>query len=79
MKARNLHIHGTVSEINRLREDYLFIGKYHVEIVEPGHLVVYALPPKKEEKKKSDDKRGGRKQTGNQSSGRQGDARRDRS
>lgn len=57
-KVKNYHIHGTVSDVNRLREEYEFIGKYFVELVEPGHLVIHALPPRKEDKKKSDDKRG---------------------
>lgn len=59
-KTKNYHRYGTVSEMNRLQEEYEFIGKYYVERPEPGHLVIHALPQNKEEKKTVDDnKRGG--------------------
>jgi hypothetical protein len=49
-KVRNYHVYGSVEYINRLKEDYEFLGKW-VRLEGPGHLVVLALPPKKETKK----------------------------
>lgn len=60
MKSRNYHVHGDAATVKRLLEEYEFIGR-HARIVEPGHLVVYALPPKKEKKKS--DPRGSSKST----------------
>lgn len=53
-KVRNYHVYGEVNFINRLKEDYDFLGR-NAKIVEPGHLVVFALPPRKE-KVKSDER-----------------------
>ena len=49
-KVRNYHIRGSVEFINRLKEEYEFLGR-HVRLEATGHLVVLALPPKKEKKK----------------------------
>ena len=49
MKARNLHYYGTQDEVNRLAEDYRFLGRN--VIVEPNHLTVLALPIRKQKKK----------------------------
>lgn len=49
MKARNYHYYGTQAEIKRLAEEYEFLGRRF--IIEPGHLTVLALPPKKVKKK----------------------------
>ena len=50
MKSRNYHFRGDAATVQRLKEEYEFIGRY-ARIVEPGHLVVFAFPPKKEKKK----------------------------
>lgn len=55
-KARNYHVHGTVEQINRLKEEYEFLGRV-CRIEEPGHLIVLALPPKKEKKKVDQNRR----------------------
>jgi hypothetical protein len=54
-KARNYHVRGSVEFINRLKEEYDWLGRY-AKIETPGHLVVFALPPKKV-KEKFEDKR----------------------
>lgn len=53
-KTRNYNVYGTVDYINRLKEEYDWLGRQS-KIVEPGHLVVLALPVKKV-KEKSDKK-----------------------
>lgn len=57
MKAKNYHVYGDAATVQRLKDEYDFIGRY-ARITEPGHLVVFAYPPKKE-KKKRDDRRTG--------------------
>lgn len=49
-------MYGSVEYINRLKEDYEFLGKW-VRLEAPGHLVVLSLPPKKEKKKVDPNKR----------------------
>lgn len=49
MKARNYHYYGNQDEVNRLAEEYRFLGRN--VIVEPGHLTVLALPIRKPKKK----------------------------
>jgi len=58
MKAVNYHFYGSDADVKRLAEEYEFLGR-HV-VIEPGHLTVLALPPKKVKKKVVDDKRKGR-------------------
>ena len=48
-KARNYHVYGTVEFVNRLKDEYEFLGRY-VRIEEPGHLIVLAYPPQKDKK-----------------------------
>jgi hypothetical protein len=65
MKTRNYHYRGTVATVNRLLDEYTFIGR-DAEILEPGHIVVYALPrpvKKKEEEERPKRERGSRKNT----------------
>lgn len=51
MKSRNQHIYNSSQNVlETLAEEYKSIGRY-VKL-EPGHLIVMALPPKKEVKKK---------------------------
>lgn len=45
-KARNQHIHTTPEKAKELREEYEMIGR-HCTIEEPGHLIVFALTPRK--------------------------------
>ena len=56
MKSRNYHYWGSVEKVNSLLEDYRFLGR-SAKIVEPGHLVVFALPPKEKKEKKEHDKK----------------------
>jgi len=58
-KVRNYHFYGTPEKVNRLKEEYEFIGRI-TRLEGPNHLVVLALPPKKE-KKKIDPRREDRK------------------
>jgi hypothetical protein len=59
MKAKNYHVHNKdANEINRLFDEYTMIGRSCIKET-PYHLVVLALPPKKE-KKKVDSKTTGR-------------------
>lgn len=53
MKARNYHYHSDPATIERLKEEYEFLGRY-VKIESPGHLVVLALPPKKKKETKAE-------------------------
>ena len=53
-KTRNYNVYGSVDFINRLKEEYDWLGR-QCKIVEPGHLVVLALPERKVTKK-SDNK-----------------------
>jgi len=46
MKVKNYHVYGTVEKINDLYDDYTFLGR-EAAVIEPGHLVVYALPQRK--------------------------------
>lgn len=45
MKTRNYHYYGSQVEVQRLAEEYAFLGRK--VLVEPGHLTVLALPEKK--------------------------------
>lgn len=45
-RARNYHYHADPATITRLVEEYRFIGR-DVDVPEPGHIVVLALPRKK--------------------------------
>lgn len=46
-KVKNYHVYGDAAKVERLRDEYEFLGRY-CKVVEPGHLVVFAHPPKKE-------------------------------
>jgi hypothetical protein len=48
MKVSNLYIYGSLEELRRLEEDYVFMGR-QVRI-EDDRLVVFALPRKKKAK-----------------------------
>lgn len=60
MKARDYHVYGEQSYINRLREEYEFIGRY-CSTPEPNHLVVHALPPRKVKESKNPHARGNKR------------------
>jgi len=55
-KVRNYHYYGTAEKVNALADDYRFLGR-EAEVVEPGHLVVYALPRPKPSKKAVEDEK----------------------
>ena len=59
MKARDYHVYGEQSYINRLKEEYEFLGRY-CSTPEPNHLVVHALPPRKVKEKKNSQSRDGK-------------------
>ena len=54
--VKNYHVYGSVDFINRLKEEYDWLGRYS-KIDKPGHLVVFALPPKKAKEKVEDKRR----------------------
>lgn len=58
-KTRNYNVYGSVDYINRLKEEYDWLGR-QCRIVAPGHLVVLALPERKKDTKKSDNNKGRR-------------------
>lgn len=51
-KVKNVHVYGDAAKVERLRDEYEFLGRY-CKIVEPGHLVVFARLPQKESSGKS--------------------------
>lgn len=58
-QVKNYHYYGDAASVQRLKGEYDFIGR-SCKIVEPGHLVVFALPFKKtKEKRERSDARGG--------------------
>jgi hypothetical protein len=60
MKATNYHYYDKdAATVQRLKEEYEYIGRY-VVLESPYHLVVLAYPPKKEPKKKNDNRTKGR-------------------
>jgi hypothetical protein len=52
-KVRNYHYYGTPEKANALADDYRFLGR-EVDVPEPGHLVVFALPRPKVKKQEED-------------------------
>lgn len=50
MKSRNYHFHGDAATVQRLKEEYEYLGRW-VKVIDGRHLVVFAYPPKKEKKK----------------------------
>lgn len=60
MKARNLHIHTTPERAVALKEEYDYIARNATRLLEPGHLVVLALRPKRSKPKKDEDEKGQR-------------------
>ena len=61
-KTKNYHYWGTPEKVAALYDDYTFIGR-RAKIVEPGHLVVFALPKKKEKHEKEKQERTSRRNT----------------
>jgi hypothetical protein len=65
-KVRNMHLRGTPEQVKAWKEESDFIGRNLSRIEEPGHLVIYALPPKrKSRKEKEEEAREERKRRGN--------------
>lgn len=64
MKSRNYHYHADPATIQRLKEEYEFIGR-SVLVPEPDHIVVLAITPRKPkvEKEKADKPKFSRKNT----------------
>lgn len=50
-KTRNKHIYGTAEYIKAVKEDYDFSARNATRLVDPGHLIVLALPPKRSKPK----------------------------
>lgn len=53
MKVRNQHVYATPERIKQLHEECEWIGR-NVSRIDPknhGHLIIYALPPKKRTRK----------------------------
>jgi len=51
-KIKNLTLHGSKEEMDRLEEEYRWVGKWVVKRIGPNSLTVFALPPPKPPKKK---------------------------
>lgn len=56
MKIRNKHVYDTAVNIRAIKEELDWIARNDTELVDPCHLVVYALPRKPEKKKKQKEK-----------------------
>lgn len=65
MRAKNYYYRGDAATINRLLEEYRYIGR-EADITSTGDLIVYALPkpkPVKTEEEKTKRERASRKNT----------------
>jgi hypothetical protein len=64
-KMKNYHYHSDPNTIARLADEYRFIGR-EVEVPEPDHIVVLALPRKKvkqQQEEKAEKEKTSRKNT----------------
>jgi len=69
-KVKNLHLYGTPEQVKAWKEEYDYSAKNQSRIdpENPGHLIVFAFPPKnKKEKKKVEEstEKGARPRRGN--------------
>ena len=56
-RIKNRHIYATPQRIKELKEEYDWMGTWVTQIdpLDSGHLIVYAVPPKRRSKKKADE------------------------
>lgn len=54
-KIRNKHVYGTSEEIKRIKEEADWIGRNVTRIASDGHLIIFAIPPKKRTRPKKDE------------------------
>ena len=56
-KIKNKHIYAKPERIKEIKEELDFIAYWvtRIDPDDPGHLIVYALPPKKKSRPKRDD------------------------
>lgn len=56
-KIRNAHRYGTAEQVKAWKEEEDWNGRHisRIDPNDPGHLIVFAIPPKKKSKKKTDD------------------------
>lgn len=52
MKIRNKHVYGTPEELRLVKEETDWIGRHQSYMEDENHLVILALPRKKEAKRK---------------------------
>lgn len=62
---KNKHVYGTPERINEIQAELEWIARWPVARLAPGHLVVYALPPRKPSKPKEEREKADRKRRGN--------------
>lgn len=60
-KIKNQHIYGTPEEIKRIKEESDYIGRNVSRIAEDGHLIVFAIPPKRKSVKKKEEETDGKR------------------
>ena len=51
MKIKNKHVYATPARINEIAAETQWIGRHRYEIIDEGHIVIYALPARKKTKK----------------------------
>lgn len=54
-KIKNKHIYGTPEEIKRIKEESDYIGRNVSRIAKDGHLIIFAIPPKRRKPKQKVD------------------------
>lgn len=59
-KIKNKHVYGTPERIKEIKEECDYIGRNVSRIVEPGHLVIFAFPPKKRSRPKPEEEEKGK-------------------
>lgn len=66
-KVKNAHYYATPERIREMKSEYDFIGRWVTKIDpgNPGHLIVYAVPPKKRDRKKEEKEVTARQRRGN--------------
>lgn len=57
-KIKNAHRYGTPEQIKAMKEEEDWNGRHvsRIDPNDPGHLIVFAIPPKRKSKKKDDGK-----------------------
>lgn len=51
MKIKNKHVYATPQRIREIAEEEQWIGRHRYRVVDPEHIIIYALPERKKTKK----------------------------